>query len=386
MDSYVLAETFKYLYLLFAEEKDLLLDIDQYLFTTEAHLLPLTLSLTKLPSMKQTAERPRLPPHLLQCLKLFRPYSEYDEYEKLLLDQCTSPRFKLLPQLKKTKSERPKLTLGMLDFSSDDHIATLRDLGIMVEAISGGKIQVSHMMQRAKTPADAEEGWLLMQEIMKVMATQHNTGESSGDSVNSEAAMVRVLSPVMEKNEFIVGPAMFGPRLGGGSEFHISGTLAEPLPQTGCDLFTEDITGKIALLVRGGCLFIHKVRNAEKSGAAGVIIADNVDYSATNATRPFSMSGDGTNDLHIPSVFMQQEDANLLRQALASHPVRVMLTGTKGAGNQEVKQPSNAATKEGERAQPDSNHPDPVSIAASVGSAEDSHGADTTQNLGVSQP
>ena len=113
---------------------------------------------------------------------------------------------------------------------------------------------------------------------------------------------------------------------------------------------------------------------------------DNVDYSATNATRPFSMSGDGTNDVHIPSVFMQQEDANLLRQALASHLVRVMLTGTKGAGNQEVKQPSNAATKEGERAQPDSNHPDPVSITASVGSAEDSHGADTTQNLGVSQP
>lgn len=34
--------------------------------------------------------------------------------------------------------------------------------------------------------------------------------------------MVRVLSPVMEKNEFIVGPAMFGPRLGGGSEFHVS--------------------------------------------------------------------------------------------------------------------------------------------------------------------
>lgn len=44
MDSFVLAETFKYLYLLFAEPKDLAINMDNYLFTTEAHLLPLSLS------------------------------------------------------------------------------------------------------------------------------------------------------------------------------------------------------------------------------------------------------------------------------------------------------------------------------------------------------
>ena len=59
MDSYVLAETFKYLYLLFAEEKDLLLDIDQYLFTTEAHLLPLTLSLTKVGQRRKEGVKER---------------------------------------------------------------------------------------------------------------------------------------------------------------------------------------------------------------------------------------------------------------------------------------------------------------------------------------
>ena len=45
MDSYVLAETFKYLYLLFTEKEDLIVDIDDYIFTTEAHLLPLSLSI-----------------------------------------------------------------------------------------------------------------------------------------------------------------------------------------------------------------------------------------------------------------------------------------------------------------------------------------------------
>lgn len=44
MDSFVLAETFKYLYLLFADPNELLLDLDEFLFTTEAHLLPLSLS------------------------------------------------------------------------------------------------------------------------------------------------------------------------------------------------------------------------------------------------------------------------------------------------------------------------------------------------------
>ena len=45
MDSYVLAETFKYLYLLFADKDESVVDIDSFIFTTEAHLLPLTLSM-----------------------------------------------------------------------------------------------------------------------------------------------------------------------------------------------------------------------------------------------------------------------------------------------------------------------------------------------------
>uniref|UniRef100_A0A8C4YES8 alpha-1,2-Mannosidase n=1 Tax=Gopherus evgoodei TaxID=1825980 RepID=A0A8C4YES8_9SAUR len=49
MDSFFLAEMFKYLYLLFSEKRDLPLDIDDYIFTTEAHLLPLSLSTARPP-------------------------------------------------------------------------------------------------------------------------------------------------------------------------------------------------------------------------------------------------------------------------------------------------------------------------------------------------
>lgn len=40
----MLAETLKYLFLLFADPADLVLDLDEFLFTTEAHLLPLSLA------------------------------------------------------------------------------------------------------------------------------------------------------------------------------------------------------------------------------------------------------------------------------------------------------------------------------------------------------
>lgn len=47
MDSFFLAEMFKYLYLLFTEKSQLPIDIDDYILTTEAHLLPLSLSTTQ---------------------------------------------------------------------------------------------------------------------------------------------------------------------------------------------------------------------------------------------------------------------------------------------------------------------------------------------------
>lgn len=43
MDSFVLSETLKYLYLIFADPSEIELDLDTFIFTTEAHLLPLTI-------------------------------------------------------------------------------------------------------------------------------------------------------------------------------------------------------------------------------------------------------------------------------------------------------------------------------------------------------
>ena len=61
----------------------------------------------------------------------------------------------------------------------------------------------------------------------------------SGNSINSEAAVVRLMSPVMERSEFIVGPAMFGPRLGGDNEYQVSSNHGRRLCTTRIYMFSD---------------------------------------------------------------------------------------------------------------------------------------------------
>lgn len=71
MDSFFLAEMFKYLFLLFAEEEDLTFNVEDYIFTTEAHLLPLSLSTAPhapSPPANTTVQAPSLP-HLSAYVK-----------------------------------------------------------------------------------------------------------------------------------------------------------------------------------------------------------------------------------------------------------------------------------------------------------------------------
>ena len=69
MDSFVLAETFKYLYLLFSEESEHTINIHDFIFTTEAHLLPLYLSQQPAPPTNAT--------EFAQVITLYFCYQHY---------------------------------------------------------------------------------------------------------------------------------------------------------------------------------------------------------------------------------------------------------------------------------------------------------------------
>lgn len=166
MDSFVLSETIKYLYLLFADPSELILDIDEFIFTTEAHLLPLTLG---------------------QLGNVTNDYKEQEDYHALdFMRSCPSPN-KLFPE----KVRRPlrDLVTGVcprissskrlraFDFqaSNADHLRTVYDMGITMVALGEGKVQLLHSFHNAKSAEDAERGLLFMQEMVELSKTQTST-------------------------------------------------------------------------------------------------------------------------------------------------------------------------------------------------------------------
>jgi ER degradation enhancer, mannosidase alpha-like 3 len=78
----------------------------------------------------------------------------------------------------------------------------------------------------------------------------------------------------------------------------------------------EELKDKIAIIERGECTFVDKARRAMRAGAIAVIIFDNVpDTSITNQP-PFAMSGDGKDDVRIPTCFLFTNEAIQLKNAL----------------------------------------------------------------------
>ena len=95
----------------------------------------------------------------------------------------------------------------------------------------------------------------------------------------------------------------------------------------------------ILMIDRGGCTFTQKVRNAQRVGAAGVIIADSTclcsvgdschsDPGKDCEVREPIMADDGSgNDISIPSFLMFKQDADKVKaEMLANHPVRIEMS------------------------------------------------------------
>ena len=92
----------------------------------------------------------------------------------------------------------------------------------------------------------------------------------------------------------------------------------------------------ILMIDRGGCTFVEKVRHAQRAGAAGVLIADNVcQCSAEDCTSEAPgvlcemtepvMADDGSgSDITIPAFLVFKQDADPIKEAVKSNkPVRV---------------------------------------------------------------
>jgi Zn-dependent metalloprotease len=124
------------------------------------------------------------------------------------------------------------------------------------------------------------------------------------------------------------GAAAFGPPVTGtGTTADVVQGLDDPADGSatnGCSALTNAaaVAGKIAIIDRGVCGFVIKVKNAQNAGAIGAIIGNNVE--AVNG-----MAGvDPT--ITIPSVMIALSDRNRIVTKLATAPVNVTLKDAGG--------------------------------------------------------
>ena len=132
--------------------------------------------------------------------------------------------------------------------------------------------------------------------------------------------LLRVHAPAGIAGSYDIGPAAFGPALTGSGVSGVvvagldAANVAGPTTFDACTPLTNaaDVAGKIALVDRGTCGFIVKVKNAQDAGAIAVLVADNAVGSP-----PAGLGGvDPT--ITISSARVTQTDGALLRANLAA--------------------------------------------------------------------
>lgn len=107
-------------------------------------------------------------------------------------------------------------------------------------------------------------------------------------------------------------------------EFVLANDTASATPSEGCGTFGEDATGKIALIRRGSCAFVDKVRNAQDAGAIGAIVLNNVGGS------PINMAGTDAS-ITIPAVMISQADGDAIVAAMETNTVNGTINPASGS-------------------------------------------------------
>uniref|UniRef100_A0AAA9TRR4 alpha-1,2-Mannosidase n=1 Tax=Bos taurus TaxID=9913 RepID=A0AAA9TRR4_BOVIN len=269
MDSFFLAEMFKYLYLLFADKEDIIFDIEDYIFTTEAHLLPLWLSTTNQRVSKKNTT------------------SEYTELDDSNFD-WTCPNTQIL-------------------FPNDPLYAqSIREplKNVVDKSCPRGIIRVEESLRSgAKPPLRARDFMATNPEHLEIL-------KKMGVSlIHLKDGRVQLVQHAIQTRGFV----------------------ASSKPYNGCSELTnpEAVMGKIALIQRGQCMFAEKARNIQNAGAIGGIVIDDNEGSSSDTAPLFQMAGDGkdTDDITIPMLFLFSKEGGIILDAIREYEeVEVLLS------------------------------------------------------------
>lgn len=155
-----------------------------------------------------------------------------------------------------------------------------------------------------------------------------NTVDSKVPQVLQQGTpLLRITAPTTIAGDYAVGEASFGRPISAGA---VSGDIvvatdaanaSGPTTSDACTAITNAsaVAGRIALVDRGTCGFVVKVKNAQDAGAIAVIVADNA------AGGPPTGLGGADPTITIPSVRITLADGNAVKAALGSGTVTATL-------------------------------------------------------------
>jgi len=201
-----------------------------------------------------------------------------------------------------------------IDDADDLALLAAADAGVLTIAAAGNEGPVPGSMN---SPAAAP--WVVA------------VGASSRRGDRFRAA-IRVNSPAAVKKDYPAIEAAFTPRLRDVgpltlrlivADDNVVGSFDGAAGSTfdACERLvnTDEMSGQIALVQRGGCTFEEKIRNAQTAGAKAVVVfSDQGDPIVMTVTR---------NSVRIPALMIDQADGQLLRDRLvADEPVEVTLS------------------------------------------------------------
>lgn len=137
------------------------------------------------------------------------------------------------------------------------------------------------------------------------------TGAASTAAANDyldPGVSFEVTAPAEVAGTYTAISATFGgraPAITADLEFVNDGTAQ---PTQGCNPLQNDLSGKVALIDRGGCEFGVKALNAEQAGASAVVVINNVEGS------PIAMGGGAVGDqVSIFAMMISLADGNIIR-------------------------------------------------------------------------
>jgi hypothetical protein len=205
----------------------------------------------------------------------------------------------------------------------------------VTEATGSSPLGLGDVFSQYTLDVATGKNWNQMTTAERV-ASAVNTNKVVWNGINVAAAVPSTLAPgtpLLKVNSpaslgsFRVGTAAFGPLIvapGTTADMVVALDPADgagPSTTDGCSPLTNAgaVAGMIALIDRGTCGFVVKVKNAQNAGAVAVVIADNV------AGSPPAGLGGADPTIVIPAARITLADGTAIKTALGSGTVNATL-------------------------------------------------------------